>query len=132
MSNTENRTFTATIIASSFEMTPIEKVKFKDTNDAVALDQATSEKPLIIQPKGWVKLHIHNEKSDDKDYENFIIVDSNGQRYKTGSASFVNSCMDIWEELEEATENGEEWFLKIYQSPSKNYAGRNFLSCCVA
>ena len=37
-----NRTFTSTILDSSRELTPLEKVKFKDTNDAVALDMATA------------------------------------------------------------------------------------------
>ena len=59
-----NRTFTSTILDSSRELTPLEKVKFKDTNDAVALDMATAEHSITIQPVAWVKVGIHNEKSD--------------------------------------------------------------------
>ena len=127
-----NRTFTSTIIDSSRELTPLEKVKFKDTNDAVALDMATAEHSITIQPVAWVKVGIHNEKSDDKDYENYVIVSADGTRYKTGSSSFWNAFMDIWADLQELTDNGEVWELKVYQSPSKNYAGRNFLTCAVA
>ena len=127
-----NRTFTSTILDSSRELTPLEKVKFKDTNGAVALDMATAEHSITIQPVAWVKVSIHNEKSDDKDYENYVIVSSDGTRYKTGSSSFWNAFMDIWADLQELTDNSEVWELKVYQSPSKNYAGRNFLTCAVA
>ena len=123
------RTFSATIIASSKELSAYEKVKYKDTRNAIKLDEATHENPLRIAPKEWVTLNIHNEASQDKDYMNFLVVDSEGKKYVTGSTSFVNSFMDIWNELAEMVANGEAFEIEIYQTPSKNYANKSFITC---
>lgn len=129
---TNDRTFSASIIEASRELTPVETVKMKDTKDAQRLDAATADGPITFNPVMYAILAIHNEKSDDKDYEQYLIVDSEGNKYVTGSQSFWNAFMDIWADLQDLTEKGEPWSLKVYQIPSKNYQGRNFLSCSLA
>lgn len=128
-SNNNERTFSATIIASSRELSTYDKVKYKDTRNAIKLDEATRDNPLRIAPKEWVTLNIHNEASQDKDYMNFLVVDSEGKKYVTGSTSFVNSFMDIWDDLSEMIENGEAFEIEIYQTDSKNYSGKKFITC---
>ena len=56
----------------------------------------------------------------------FIIIDENGQKYVTGSKSFWSSFRGIYDEM-----NGsdEEWGIKIFSSPSKNYKGKSFITC---
>ena len=73
-------------------------------------------------------LSIHNEKSDNVDYENYVIIDKNGDKYVTGSASFWSSFMDIYNEMQ-----GEEeaWSIKAYKLDSKNYKGKKFLTCSI-
>ena len=80
----------------------------------------------MVKPVAWAVLDIHNEKSEDKDYQNFIIIDENGQKYVTGSKSFWSSFRGIYDEM-----NGsdEEWGIKIFSSPSKNYKGKSFITC---
>lgn len=128
-SNNNERTFSATIIASSRDLSAYDKVKYKDTRNAAKLDEITHDKPLRIAPKEWVTLNIHNEASQDKDYMNFLVVDSEGNKYVTGSTSFVNSFMDIWNELSEMVANGEAFEIEIYQVASKNYQGKRFITC---
>lgn len=121
------RTFKATISESSRELTKYEKVKYKDTSNAGKLDELTQENEhLVITPEMYIILDIHNEKSENPDYKNYIIVDADGRPYVTGSLSFWNSFMDIWEEMEDYNES---WQIVVLRKPSTNYKGKDFLTC---
>lgn len=128
--------FNATIIESSRELTTKEKIKFKDTTGAVSIDRASIDKDFndekfIINVDGYVVLDIHNEKAQDNiDYKNYIIIDKDGTKYVTGSESFFSSFMNMWEELEEAGEL-DDFQIEVYRQPSKNYTGKDFLTCTI-
>lgn len=128
MSNTE-RTYTTAIAFASKELSALDKVRLKDTKKCIRLDVATANESITICPAYYVELDIHNEKSEDKDYKNFIIVDTEGNRYVTGSQSFMNAFKDIFDEISELVNDGEAIEMEIYQLPSKNYSGKKFLSC---
>lgn len=118
--------YEVTIKEASMELTAKERIRLKDTTNAIKLDTATEEAPIIITPKAYAILSIHNEKSDNVDYLNYIILDKDGNKYVTGSDSFWSSFKSIWDEME--TE-AEEWELEIYKLDSKNYKGKKFLTC---
>lgn len=129
MENKE-RNYRAEIIDSSKELSAIEKVKFKDTSDCIKLDEVLNDtQQIIIEVDSYVVLKIHNDNSDDKEYNTFIIIDKEGNKYSTGSTSFFNSFMVIMDELKDVD---EKWELKIYKVESKNYKGKFFISCSVA
>ena len=111
---------------ASMELTAKERIRLKDTTNAIKLDTATEEAPITITPKAFAILSIHNEKSDNVDYLNYIIVDKDGNKYVTGSDSFWSSFESIWDEMES---EAEEWELEIYKLDSKNYKGKKFLTC---
>lgn len=130
MDNTNSRNYSVEIANSSEELSAIEKVRLKDTTDCVRLDQALEGADAItIKVTKFVVLNIHNEKSEDKDYPNFIIVDEDGTKYITGSRNFFDTFLDIYTELKDCN---EEWYLKIYKVDSKNYKGKQFITCSVA
>ena len=118
--------YEVTIKEASMELTAKERIRMKDTSNAIKLDTATDEAPLTIIPKAFAILSIHNEKSDNVDYLNYIIVDKDGNKYVTGSDSFWSSFKSIWNEMENEP---EEWELEIYKLDSKNYKGKQFLTC---
>lgn len=121
--------FKTSIKEVSKDLTARERIMLKDTSNAVKLDEAANgETPLIITPVAYAVLDIHNEKSDNKDYENYIIVDANGTKYVTGSPSFWTSFMEIWSEM--ANEE-ETYSLEVYKKDSKNYKGKKFLTCSI-
>ena len=122
------RGYSVTIADSSRELTAKEKVMFKDTSDCIRLDEATKEGEIIIKPVEYIVLNVHNEKSDDKDYNNFILVDVDGFRYLTGSTNLFNTFYDIFNEMKDVD---EDWSLKIYRLPSKNYKGKEFITCSI-
>ena len=112
----------------SKELTHKERVQITDLTDCVKLDKATQEGAVLIDLDFYAVLEIHNEKSDDKDYVNYVIVDKNGTRYSTGSKSFFNNLVDICEEMEDSE---EEWQIKAYRKPSKNREGKDFITCSI-
>ena len=124
--------YSAEIVDSSRELTARERVMFKDTQNAISMndfaEQAKSEggKAIITDVKDYVHIMVHNDKSDDKDYDNFLIIDSAGDKYVTGSKAFWNSFMDIYNEMKNET---EPWGIQLNLIPSKNYKGKNVLTC---
>ena len=112
----------------SKELSAKERIALKDTTNAVKLDVATQEGSVSIIPVMWAILAIHNEKSANPDYDNYIIVGEDGTKYVTGSASFWSSFKDIFDEMEGET---EEWGIRVYRSPSKNYQGKDFITCSI-
>ena len=120
------KTYTVTITESSRELTKKERIQLKDTSDALGLDQATQEidgEKVTIKPELYCLLQIHNENAKgDKDYEQILIMDDLGQKWITGSATFIRSFLDIAEEME-----GDPFEIQVIRKPSKNYNGKDFL-----
>lgn len=120
--------YSVSIAEVSKELTAKERIKIKDTTDAIKLDEATQASEVVIELDFFAILNIHNEKSDNKDYKNYVLVDKNGNKYVTGSESFFTSFKSIYDEMK--NEN-EAWSVKAYRVPSKNYKGKDFLTCAI-
>lgn len=122
--------YSVEISESSRPLTPKEKVALKNANGAIKLDEATKNGDVFITPVGYAILVIHNEKSADKEYQQYVIFDASGEKYITGSKSFFETFIDIYTELN--NENGDQlepYQLKVIRKPSKNYKGKEFISC---
>ncbi len=127
--------YKATVRECSKELTVKERIMLKDTSNAESLDILTQEanfndQKVIINVDYYATLDIHNEKSDNKDYINFIVVDKDGKKYVTGSQSFISSFTDIVEEMTEAGET--DIVIEVYRKESKNYKGKDFITCSIA
>ena len=121
--------YTVKIEESSEELKGKQRIIMKDTSDALKLDEATEGgNSIVIKVEKWAILKVHNEKSDDKEYENYVIVDNEGHKFVTGSLSFWSSFINIYEEMKD---EDEEWAIKVYRLPSKNYKGKEFITCSV-
>lgn len=120
--------YSVKIKEASMELTAKQRIALKDTTSALKLDEVTQVEDIIIKPQMWAVIEIHNEKSDNVDYENYILVDENGTKYVTGSNSFWTSFMDIYNEMEG---EDDEWAIKVFRVDSKNYKGKQFLTCSI-
>lgn len=120
--------YSVKIIESSKELTAKEKIKLKDTSNAIRIDEATQDSKLVIAPDYYVVLDVHNEKSDNIDYKNYIIVDKQGNKFVTGSESFWTSFADIFNEM---SGEDEDYEIEIYRLESKNYKGKTFITCSI-
>lgn len=122
--------YSVKIANSSRELTKKERVALKDTSNAIRLDEACEGAKLVIMPTGYVVLVIENEASEDKTYENYIIFDKGGNKYVTGSETFFNTFMEIWDEMYDGDDT-EEFEIEIYKRDSKNYKGKQFITCSI-
>lgn len=122
--------YEAKIIESSKELSARERISLKNFDEMIALDEAVNaETPrLMIDVSGYAVVSVHNEKSDNVDYNKFIIIDKDGQRYITGSNPFFSSFKEIWDEMD--GEN-EDWGITVYKRESNNYKGKEFLTCTI-
>ena len=119
--------YKATVKESSWEMSAREKLRYTDFTDVVQLDEATQAGDLIIDVDKWAVVMVDNEKSDTVDYVKYVIIDKEGQVYVTGSESFWRSFTAIYEVMSEEEET--VYSIKVYRRESKNYKGKDFLTC---
>lgn len=112
----------------SKQITAKERVMLKDTTNAIALDELTQQGKVILDPDFYAILNVTNPKSEDKEYTKYIIVDKAGTKYVTGSESFFTAFIDIMDEM---TDTGEEFSIEVYRMPSKNYKGKEFITCSI-
>lgn len=126
--------YTVSIVASSCELSPRDRIKIKDKGNAKRLDTLTAEGSIFVNIIDWAILKIENDKSADKEYTNYILLDTDGTKYVTGSEAFWASFRSVYDELSEEIdrEHGVGIPFEIYQLPSKNREGKTFLSCSLA
>lgn len=120
--------YSVNIQFASKELSAKQRVMLKDTTNAISLDEATQGAPLVIDPDFYVTLAVHNEKAEDKNYLKHVIVDKAGTKYVTGSESFFSSFRGIMDEM---VDTDEEFQIQVYRMPSKNYKGKEFLTCSI-
>lgn len=121
--------YNISIIESSKELTKVERVKFKDTSDALKLDEISKQGEVEFDVDFYLLLQVHNDsaKGGNNDYRQLVIVDTDGTKYCTGSENFIRNFKSIAEELD-----GEEYRIKVIRRPSKNFSGKEFLTCAIA
>ena len=121
-------TFKSEISYCNTELTVKEKIQFKNLNDSESIN--TLENGTILTVDKWGLLQIHNEKLDEPDYQNVVLVTPDGNKYHTSSNSFFMSIDDIQSELDEAGEK-LPFDIKIVKKQSKNNSGQ-FITCVLA
>lgn len=122
--------YSVKIISSSFtNLTAKQRVMLKDTTNVIKIDECvTPEDPIVLDISDYVVLQINNINSDDKEYKQYMYITSDGLKYVSGSESLYTSFIDIYEEMKESN---EEYQIKIYKMPSKNYTNKHFITCSI-
>lgn len=120
--------YNVTITKTSKELTHKERVRMKDTTNALSLDEVTQNGPVLIDLDYYAVLNVHNEKSESIDYTVCILVDKAGTKFRTGSPSFLTALDEIMVDMADCD---EPWQLEVSRRPSKNYKGKEFLTCSV-
>ena len=122
-----NTTYKAMVEDASWTMTAREKLRYTDLTDAIQLDEATQSGDVIIDVDKWAVINVHNEKSDTVDYMKYVIIDKDEQVFVTGSESFWKSFVQIYEVMSDEGETS--YSIKVYRRESKNYKGKDFITC---
>lgn len=120
--------YNAKVIASSRELTAKEQIRIK-SQPTVKLDEVVGTDGTFFVTEmvtGYVLLGVHNEKAQgEKDYQTLLVEVEGGKYYSTGSKAFIESFMEIFNELAGA----EEFSLEVYRVESRNFKGKTFLKC---
>ena len=130
--NMEN--YVATIVESSRELTAKERVMYKDFSNATSLvdlvsAQREAGEKAILDVADYVVIDVHNPKAQDNtDYTVYLIIDKTGNKYYTSSQAFWSAFNNIATEMKGSD---EEWGIEAVLIPSKNYKGKEILTCAL-
>lgn len=131
--NTQNNeNYTSTIREASRELSAKERVMFKDMANATSLvDFVSAQRELgekaIIDVADFAVIDVHNPKAQDNtDYTIYLVIDKNGNKFYTSSEAFWSAFSNIYAEM---IESDEEWGIEAVLIPSKNYKGKEILTC---
>jgi len=124
--------YSAKIVETSHEFSAKERIALKDIRNATSLDVVVEPGvPMVITPDKYAVVEIHNDKAKgDKDYTKYVIIDKDGNKFYTGSASFYRSFKEIWDEMKQEAAD-EEFGIECYKTESKNFPGKYFISCSI-
>lgn len=113
---------------SNSEMSKREQLKMMDLTNAIQLESAVNAKGKVeITPRIWAVVEIINPRSKgEKEYTKFVLIDDLEQKWQTGSESFMQAFKQINDFME-----GEPFSIEAYGVESKNFPGRNFLTCSI-
>lgn len=129
-----NESYVATIREASRELTAKERVMFKDFSNATSLvdyvnAQRDAGEKAIIDVADYVVIDVHNPKAQDNtDYAVYLITDKAGNKYYTSSEAFWSAFNNIASEMKDSD---EEWGIEAVLIPSKNYKGKEILTCAL-
>lgn len=115
-------------------LTAREKIAIKALNDVTELnDLVTPEQAIMINIDNVVIVQVHNEKSDNQDYNKYVYIDKDGTKYVSGSEPLYTTVKDILSDIEDAIADGEmneteDITIKVMKKESANYKGQMFLT----
>ena len=110
-------------------LTAREKIAIKALNDVTELnDLVTPEQAIMINIDNVVTVQVHNEKSDNQDYNKYVYIDKDGTKYVSGSEPLYTTVKDILSDIEDAIADGEmdeteDITIKVMKKESANYKG---------
>lgn len=115
-------------------LTAREKIAIKALNDVTELnDLVTPEQAIMINIDNVVTVQVHNEKSDNQDYNKYVYIDKDGTKYVSGSEPLYTTVKGILSDIEDAIADGEmdeteDITIKVMKKESANYKGQMFLT----
>ena len=123
---------TTIIEAGGREFTKKELAVIKTSlQSCVDINAATENgNSLVLNVAAYAVIEIENDRSKgEKVYQKIMVVDNDGAMYITGSPSFIENFRSVMEVMD--GEDPASWGLEIFQMESRNYKGKNFITCKV-
>lgn len=125
--------YKAKVVDSWKALSVKEKISYKETDSFDKLDEIVPvDGELVITLANFITVEVENPKSENPNYNQYIIVADNGDAYVTSSNTFCASLNSILDEIKDAGEDEVgDWQLKIYKRESNNFKGKHFLTCSI-
>lgn len=121
--------YKAEFISATKELSKIEQYRVCDCTNAISIQSATDDGPLIVEPNfvAFVKVHNPKNKLGRIDSTRVVVADKAGTLYFSASESLNNAVNAILDILKD--EPG--WAFEFSQQESTNRAGQNFITAGV-
>ena len=113
-----------------------DRIAMKLFSDNISINgkcEESEDKSVVINVANYAVMRVHNERSDNKDYNVFCLIDTDGTHYTTSSESFWNTFSTIADELKDNEIDLAKTpiTIKCILKPSKNRQGKDFLTCTI-
>lgn len=118
--------YSVKIIESSRELDARGRLAMKDLANAQKFDELEPGAVLAITPVDWAVLKVSNPKAERKEYDVYVVIDSEGNKYYTSSEAFWSAFKAIADEM-----GDEDFSITVYKCESKNYKGKYFITCSI-
>lgn len=113
------------IVECNVELTGKQKLMLMETSDAIMLNDV--DNGFTLAPDIIAKIAVHNEYSENTDYDVYVIIDKDGNKYTTSSNSFWTSLKAIMDAM---SDSDEAYSVKVVKVQSKNNTGK-ILTCAI-
>ena len=125
--------YKAKVVDSWKALSVKEKISYKETDSFDKLDEIVPvDGELVITLANFITVEVENPKSENPNYNQYILLADNGDAYVTSSNTFCASLNSILDEIKDAGEDEVgDWQLKIYKRESNNFKGKHFLTCSI-
>lgn len=110
------------------ELSAKERIMLKDTSDGISLGDLKEDEFVLLKPKAYAMLHIENSEAESGEYNTLVIINEDDKKYTTSSENFFDTFADLMGELVDCE---EDYQIKVFTKPSKNFKGKSFLTCTV-
>ena len=115
------------IESCSKELTARERVALKHPENTVGINERLSrEGEFSISPAWYASVRIEDPDAPEEEgaRHSYLVADTSGTIYSTGSESFMTSFLDIFTEMKDET---EPYDIRVYKTRSKN--GKDYITC---
>lgn len=113
--------YNVTITGSSRELSMEEEFMVESFSDGVKIKEN-----MEITVHGWAKVHVENDRSESKEYDEFVILTGSGVAY-TSSEAFARGLCQIEEKMEAKGLEGKPFRIRVTSKQSKKNKSRSFI-----
>lgn len=113
--------YDATITGSSRELSLEEEFMVESFSDGVKIKEN-----MELTVYGWAKVHVENDRSESKEYDEFVILTGSGVAY-TSSEAFERGLCQIEEKMEAKGLKGKPFRIRVTSRQSKKNKSRSFI-----
>lgn len=124
--------YKAEIIKTIGELDKRDRIRCKQQADCMQINEmfGNADKLLIDKVTAMATVQVHNEFSDNKDYNVYVLKDADGNLYSTSSESLAQSFEEVADETILAGDESVD--IKVIKRNSKNANGGKFFTCTIA
>lgn len=113
--------YNVTITERSRELSMEEEFMAESFSDGVKIKEG-----MEIPVNGWAKVHVENDRSDSREYDEFVIIAGSGVVF-TSSEAFEKGLRQIEDKMASKGLSGKPYRIRVTSKQSKKNKSRSFI-----